>query len=250
MAEEQLAGLMVAGRPLSPEIIDSLRQASAATGVDFDFLVAQASAESGLRGAVHARQRHSTASGLFQFTAQTWLQMMREHGARHGYGELAARIAPAADGHLAVADRASEKQILDLRKDVKLAAMMAGELAKQNAAALQGALHRKANPAELHLAHLLGASGAIRFLKARAADAAQPAADVVPAAARQNPQLFYDRGDHTPHTVAAVYGKIKSRIETPLKQLAAATQPSNSAIADGLRPGPGIVDTPPKGRKV
>jgi len=249
MAEEQLAGLMVAGRPLSPEIIDSLRQASAATGVDFDFLVAQASAESGLRDGVQARQRHSSASGLFQFTAQTWLRMMREHGARYGHGDLAAAIAPAANGHLGVEDAATEKQILDLRKDAKLAGIMAGELAKQNAAALQHALHRKANPAELHLAHLLGATGAIRFLKARAADAAQPAADVVPAAARQNPQLFFDRGDHTPHTVAAVYGKIKNRIETPLKQLAAATQPAKPDAADGLRPAPGIIDTPPRGRR-
>jgi hypothetical protein len=208
MAEEQLAGLMVAGRPLSPEIIDSLKQASAATGVDFDFLVAQASAESGLRDNVHARQRHSSASGLFQFTAQTWLQMMRDHGAQFGQGELAKSIVAAPDGHLSVTNRATERQILELRKDPKLAGIMAGELAKQNAVALQHAFHRKATPAELHLAHLLGATGAIRFLRARAADADQPAADVVPAAARQNPQLFYDRGDHTPHSVAAVYGNI------------------------------------------
>jgi hypothetical protein len=247
--EQQLAGLMLAGRPLSPEIIDSLKQASAATGVDFDFLVAQASVESGLRGGVHARQRHSSASGLFQFTAQTWLQMMRSHGAEYGLGDLAARITPGANGHLSVSDRASEKQILDLRKDVKLAGIMAAELAKQNAAALQSVFHRKANPAELHLAHLLGATGAIRFLKARAADGAQSAADVMPAAARQNPQLFFDRGDHTPHSVAAVYGQIKSRIETPLRQLAAAAQPRKPDIADGLRPGPGIIDTPPKGRR-
>ncbi|HZB93361.1 MAG TPA: lytic transglycosylase domain-containing protein [Stellaceae bacterium] len=245
MAEEQLAGLMVAGRPLSPEIVDSLKQASAATGVDFDFLVAQASAESGLRDNVHARQRHSSASGLFQFTAQTWLQMMRDHGAQFGQGELAKSIVAAPDGHLSVTNRATERQILELRKDPKLAGIMAGELAKQNAVALQHAFHRKATPAELHLAHLLGATGAIRFLRARAADADQPAADVVPAAARQNPQLFYDRGDHTPHSVAAVYGNIKHRIETPLKQLAAATQPKPD-IADGLRPGPGITDSLPK----
>ena len=246
MADEQLAGTVVAGHRLTPEITESLRQASAVTGVDFDFLVAQASVESGLRGAVHARQRHSSAAGLFQFTAQTWLQMLLQHGGQYGQGELAQRITTLANGHLGVADRASEKEILELRKDVKLAAIMAGELAKENAAALQRAFRRKVNPAELHLAHLLGATGAIRFLKARTADAAQPAADVVPAAARQNPDIFFDRGDHTPHTVAAVYGKIKSRIETPLKQLAAAQ--GKPTIADGLRPGPGITDKLPKKR--
>ena len=246
MAEEQLAGLMVAGRPLSQEIIDSLKQASDATGVDFDFLVAQASAESGLRGGIHARQRHSSASGLFQFTAQTWLQMMRDHGAEFGYGELAGPIITLPNGHLGTSDRATERQILGMRTDVKLSAIMAGELAKQNAEALQHAFHRKASPAELHLAHLLGATGAIRFLRARADDAEQPAADVVPAAARQNPQLFFDRGDHTPHSVAAVYGKIKNGIETPLKQLAAASRAPRADIADGLRPGPGITDALPK----
>lgn len=247
MAEEQLAGMMVAGRPLSAEIVTSLKQASAATGVDFDFLVAQASVESGLRGGVHARQRHSSASGLFQFTQQTWLEMMREHGAKYGYGELAHHIVHHPDGHLTVSDRASERRILELRKDVRLSGIMAGELAKQNAEALQHAFHRKASPAELHLAHLLGATGAIRFLRARAADAAQPAADVVPAAARQNPQLFFDRGDHTPHTVATVYGKIKAGIETPLKELAAASGAAPKPdIADELRPGPGITDALPK----
>jgi hypothetical protein len=106
--------------------------------------------------------------------------------------------------------------------------------------------HRKAGAAELHLAHLLGASGAIRFLKAQQADAAQPAASVLPAAAKQNPSLFFESHGHTPHSVAAVYGKIKNRIETPLRQVADATPPE----AGGLRPGPGITDTPPKKRGV
>jgi len=246
MAQEPLAGLMVAGNRLSPEIVDSIKAASASTGVDFDFLVAQATVESGLRGTVHARQRHSTAAGLFQFNAQTWLRMMRAHGAENGHGDLAGQIVTLANGHLGIVDRAAEKLLLDLRQDTRLSAIMAGELARQNGQALQKALHRKAQPAELHLAHLLGATGAIRFLRARSADATQSAAGVVPAAAKQNPQLFFDRGDHTPSTVAAVYGKIKNRIETPLKQLAAATR--SVAVADRLRPGPGLTDALPRKR--
>ena len=90
------------------------------------------------------------------------------------------------------------------------------------------------------------ATGAIRFLRARTADATQSAAAVMPAAAKQNPQLFFDRGDHSPSTVAAVYGKIKNRIETPLKQLAAASQ--SLGVADHLRPGPGLTDALPRKR--
>lgn len=212
MTQEAMAGMTVAGHRLTPEVMDSIKQASASTGVDFDFLVAQASAESGLRGDVRSRQHHSTAAGLFQFNAQTWLQMMRSHGAAHGQADLAQRITRRADGHLGATDRSTENRILDLRKDVKLSAVMAGELAKQNAAALHKALHRQPDAADLHLAHLLGASGAIRFLRARQADAAQSAAAVLPAAARQNPQLFYGKGAHTPSTVAAVYGRIKAKI--------------------------------------
>jgi hypothetical protein len=242
MSEATPGGMTVAGHRLPPEIMASIREASRATGVDFDFLVAQASVESGFKGDVRARTRHSSAAGLFQFTAQTWLQMMRQHGAKYGFGDLAERIGTLTNGHLGVADKSVEKKILDLRKDVKLSAIFAGELAKENAAQLQKAFHRKAGPAELHLAHLLGATGAIRLLKARQADATQPAAAVVPAAAKQNPSLFYGRGDHTPNTVAAVYGKIKHKIETPLKQIAAAS------LTDGLRPGPGLTDALPKKR--
>ncbi len=244
MASETAAGMMVTGHRLSPEILQSLKEASAKTGVDFDFLVAQATAESGLRGEVRARQRHSSAAGLFQFNEQTWMEMVRQHGSKYGLGDVAARVTTLADGRLGTTDRALDNKILDLRKDVRLSAMFAGELAKHNATALQKALHRKADAADLHLAHLLGTTGAIRFLRAREADAAQPAATVLPAAARQNPQLFFERGDHTPKTVAAVYGKIKAKIETPLKQLAS----SPTSITDGLRPGAGLTDALPKKR--
>ena len=243
MAQEQLADLFVAGLRLTPEVSQSLHQASAATGVGFDFLVAQATVESGLKN-VHARQRHSSAAGLFQFTAQTWLGMIRAHGAQYGLGDLAQQIVSLPNGHLGVRDRASEQKILDLRQDATLSATMAGELAKANAQSLTKALHRKPSPAELHLAHLLGAAGAIRFLRARAVDASQSAAALVPEAARQNPQLFYERGDRAPASVAAVYGRIKTRIEAPLKQLAAATQ--RAAVVDALRPGPGLSDDVPK----
>ena len=243
MTSETAAGMVVAGHRLSPEIMQSLKEASAKTGIDFDFLVAQATAESGLRGEVRARQRHSSAAGLFQFNEQTWMEMVRQHGAKYGIGDLAARITTLADGHLGTTDRALDYKILDLRKDVRLSAMFAGELAKHNAAALQKALHRKADAADLHLAHLLGTTGAIRFLRAREADAAQSAAAVLPAAARQNPQLFFERGgDHTPKSVAAVYGKIKAKIETPLKQL------SGANLTDGLRPGAGLTDAIPRKR--
>ncbi len=248
--------IAVGGHTLPPEVLQSLRQASAKTGVDFGFLVAQASVESGFNA--EAVARHSSAAGLFQFTSQTWLQMMRQHGAHYGYGELAKAIEVQPNGRLGVSDPAVEKQILDLRGNVDVAAVMAAEFAKTNGARLERALGRKAGAADLHLAHLLGSNGAIRFLKARDAGGEQAAAKLVPAAARQNPQIFYGHG-RTPQSVAAVYRRIEEKMAVPLRQVAAlASEPAKPAARSGaathvaLKPGLGLLasltNLRPKGR--
>jgi hypothetical protein len=235
MSFEAATGMKVAGHVLPADIVSSLKEASRTTGVDFNFLVAQASVESGFQGNV--RSRRSSAAGLFQFTSQTWMHMMQQYGARYGYADTAKQIKPAAGGHLGTGAAASDNRILDLRKDVKLSAILAGELAKENSAHLQKALGGKIGAADLHLAHLLGAGGAVRFLKARQADGAQAAAAVLPAAARQNPTLFFDRADQSPRSVAAVYRNIKNTIETPLRQVATATgMPTRTLIGTGAPP--------------
>jgi hypothetical protein len=211
--------------------MSSLREAAAKTGVDFNFLVAQASLESGFKGSVQAN--HSSAAGLFQFTNGTWLQMMRDHGGKYGYGELAKQVKAASGGGLAVASAAAEKQILDLRRNVKLSALFAAEYAKMNATQLEAAVGHKASAAELHLAHLLGPNGAIRFLKAHEDNSSQPAAKVLPQAARQNPGLFYAHGSRSAQSVAAVYRKIQERFDRPWKQVEALE-------AEPLRPALGI----------
>ncbi len=172
----------VGGHALPPDVLQSIRSASTATGVDFKFLVAQASLESGFQADV--KSKRSSAAGLFQFTSQTWLQMVRDHGAKYGQADLARQIETHANGKLVVADKATEKQILDLRKNVTLSAQMAAELTKSNATHLERALGHKPGAADLHLAMLLGATGAVRFLKAHQSDAAASAAALVPAAAR------------------------------------------------------------------
>jgi len=251
---------VVGGHPLPADVLQSIRSASASTGVDFKFLLAQASLESGFQSEVHARR--SSAAGLFQFTNQTWLQMMRDHGQKYGQGALASQIVTQGNGKLGVEDKATEKQILDLRKNVELSAHMAAELTKTNAAHLEKALGRKPGAADLHLSLLLGATGAVRFLKAHQSDAATSAAALVPAAARQNPTIFYDTG-HTPKTVAAVYQRIEERLAGPMRQVAAleragapaqtAKAPAPSEAPIPLKPGFGLIaslPTTPPAKKV
>jgi transglycosylase-like protein with SLT domain len=236
----------VGGHALPPDVLQSIRSASTTTGVDFKFLVAQASLESGFQADV--KSKRSSAAGLFQFTSQTWLEMIRDHGAKYGQTDLASEIKAHANGRLVVANKAAERQILDLRRNVSLSAQMAAELTKSNAAHLEKALGRRPGAADLHLAMLLGATGAVRFLKAHQVDRTASAAALVPAAARQNPTIFYGSG-HTPKTVAAVYQRIEQSIAAPMRQVAAlerateqtAAAPPPSVQPIPLRPGGGLI---------
>ena len=167
-------------------VIGGIRLASARTGVDFDYLLAQAKVESGLNPAAAAPT--SSARGLYQFTAGTWLDTVRKHGAEHGLGW-------AADALKAGADPATRAAILDLRKDAGASSSMAAALASDNAKSLEHRLGRVAGATDLYLAHFLGAGGAARFLKARDADpAASASAAVLPAAARANAGVFTAKG--------------------------------------------------------
>lgn len=233
------SGTTIAGQRLSPEVMDSLRDAATKTGVDFDFLVAQASLESGFKGNAHASK--GSAAGLFQFTGGTWLQMMHDHGARYGYADLAKAVKLNPEGGATVADKETEQRILDLRGDDRLSALFAAEYAKVNGHRIESVTGHKATPAELHLAHLLGPNGAIRFIKAHDANGRQSAAKVVPEAARENPNLFYSRGSRTAQSVAAVYRNIQQKLNVPLRQVADLENAS-------LRPALGLSDNLPRPR--
>ena len=232
------SGPTIAGQRLTAPIMQSLREAASKTGVDYEFLVAQASVESGFSGAAHAAR--GSAAGLFQFTNATWLRMMHDHGAKYGYASFAKQLTYAANGALVANDKDVLERILALRQDNRLSAMFAAEYAKSNGARLEAVTGHKATAAELHLAHLLGPNGAIRFLKAHEDNEKQAAAKVVPAAARQNPGLFYARG-RTAKSVAAVYEKIQQRLSEPLREVTALE-------TEQLRPALGLSDSLPRPR--
>src|SRR3569832_820214 len=68
------------------QIIAALKQASAATGSDFHYLLGTAMRESSLKP--QAQSSTSSATGLFQFVGQTWLGLVKEHGAKYGFGGI------------------------------------------------------------------------------------------------------------------------------------------------------------------
>ena len=110
------AGAQVGRLSADPAVLAAMRGTSAATGANFDMLLSYAAMESGINPAAHAST--SSASGLYQFTEQTWLNAVREYGAAHGLGAEAALVTRQG-GQLTVDDPAARQRILDLRNDPK-----------------------------------------------------------------------------------------------------------------------------------
>lgn len=169
----------------------AIQRASASTGADFDFLMRTAARESGFNA--NAKASTSTATGLFQFIEQSWLGMMKLHGAEHGMADLADKISITRNGRYVVADRQAKADILALRTDPEVAAIMAGEFSEDARAALKNAIGRNPTDGELYTAHLLGPAGAIQLI-AGAARGETSAAAMFPEAARANRALFYTKG--------------------------------------------------------
>lgn len=208
---------------------NAIASASASTGVDFKYLYHQARIESGFNAS--AKATTSSASGLYQFTDQTWLGVMKEHGAEHGLSWAANAITKGSNGHYYVADDTTRQEILALRQSPETSAAMAGEYASDNKDVLQAKLGREANATDLYMAHFLGPAGATRFLKAKDANPDASAASVMPAAAHANRWVFYDKSGNA-RSLADVYQRFAARFDqsTPATD---GTASAGTALAAG-----------------
>ena len=157
-------------------VTGAIRQASAATGTSFNYLLATAQVESGLNPQAGAAT--SSARGLFQFIEQTWLGTIKQSGAQLGYGRYADAITKTSSGHYQVSDPAMRAEILKLRNDPTANAVMAGAFTKANADYLATKLGRQPSEGELYIAHFLGAGGAARLISLAADNPNAKGADV------------------------------------------------------------------------
>jgi hypothetical protein len=142
----------------------AIAKASARTGVGFDYLMDQAQLESGMRP--DARAQTSSATGLYQFTNQTWLATLKRHGPTHGLDWASGAITQNRNGAFTVTDPDMHAQIMGLRTHPETAAIMAAELASDNGDYLQSRMGGIPQDVDLYLAHFLGAKGAGDFLTA------------------------------------------------------------------------------------
>jgi hypothetical protein len=174
---------------IASRITGAIRDAAAATGASFDYLLKTALRESNLNP--DAKASSSSATGLFQFIDQTWLGTLKKAGASLGYGNFAESIERTSSGRYVVEDPAQRQAIMKLRTDPTAASAMAAAFTNDNAALLTKKLGRTPTDGELYIAHFMGPTGAVRLISATEASPNATAASMFPKAARANPSIFY-----------------------------------------------------------
>jgi hypothetical protein len=224
-AEAASAGSQVLALPES-HVVSALKNAAAITGSDFHYLLGTAMRESSLKP--DARSHSSSATGLFQFIDQTWLGLVKEHGARHGLSGFAGAISKDAAGRYHAAGGMKDA-ILSLRSDPNISALMAGEYAKSTEGQLRASLGREVCGGELYAAHFLGPDAACKLIRLAGSDPGASAAAQFPQAAAANKSVFF-HADGSAKSVREVYdwslaqpGSAGTLRQAPVMAAAAAT---------------------------
>ncbi len=199
----------IGGYQVSDQVLSAVREASQRTGIDFRYMMAKAATESAFQPTVRAGS--TGATGLYQFIDSTWLAMIRDHGHQYGLGHYADQIGAGGSG-IRVADPTLRREILDLRNDPRISALMAGEYALENRDYLSQTVGGPIGPTELYLSHFLGAGGASQFLNAMRQNPGQSGAALFPAAAACNGPAFFERGTGRALTVSEIYDQMASRV--------------------------------------
>ena len=174
---------------LRAAVAASIARGAALTGIAPGYLLATASAESGLR--TDARAPTSSAAGLFQFIDSTWLTTVRRYGSSLGLERAASEISLDGRGRPFVENAAARSDILALRSDALISTVLAGLLTRENARRLNTLDPSSLTAGELYAAHALGPAGASTLLRLAKETPQLSAASVFPVEAQANRRLFY-----------------------------------------------------------
>lgn len=161
----------------------------------------------------------SSATGIMQFTEDTFLGVMKTPG-------MAAQIGVDITGM-------SDAQILELRKNPQVSIMAGAALAAQNKRALTATLGREVSDAELYMAHLLGAGGAAVLIKGVDNNPQQLASTLLPKAFASNKQLF--TRDRRSISVRELYGRIAGKFATEPTQITYGDNATRQKQLDNMR---------------
>jgi hypothetical protein len=193
-----------------PQVTSAIQKASLKTGVNFAYLMQKADTESSFD--TDAGSKSSSAKGLYQFIGSTWMQMVKRYGDKYGLGDYADKISD--NGR--VSDPVARKEILALRDDPEISALMAGELAAENKQSLinSGIKAKDIGSTELYLAHFMGAGAASEFIKGMKHNPLTPAAEIFPEAARANHNVFYSKTQRE-RSLGEIYALFDKKFKVP-----------------------------------
>ncbi|GJD33250.1 transglycosylase SLT domain-containing protein [Methylobacterium aerolatum] len=201
-------------RSVPLKVVDTIVKASEEAGVDPVYMMALADKESSFD--TDAKSSASSAQGLFQFVKATWLELIRDFGARHGLTQEAAAVKGTGPG-ITVAG-GMQQRVLSLRNDPRVAAQMAAELIKRDRERIEARVGRPLSTTELYLAHFLGTASAGRFLSLSSERPDETAARAFRSAAKANRSLFTQRagGKRRHLTIAEFHTRIEDMIDARL----------------------------------
>jgi hypothetical protein len=198
-------------------IVAAIRLSSVRTGVDFSYLMKLAATESNFEPA--SQSATSSATGMYQFTHDTWLNTLKKHGAKYGLvTDYAAKIEYYVNPRTGsqrpfLRDKATYEHLLELRKNPRISAMMAAEMVLDNQQKLVDSFGREPTQTDLYLTHFLGANAAITFLRSLEQSPDKHAVELFPAAASSNQDIFHPR-TCAPRTVDEVYAHFGEKFST------------------------------------
>jgi hypothetical protein len=209
------------------DVAGAVRKAASATGTGFDYLLKTAFRESGLDP--KAKAPSSSAAGAFQFVEQTWLQVMKEDGGRFGLDAQAEQISRSRSGRYIVADVGARSEILALRHDPEVSALLAGAFTERNRESLTSSLGRAPDDGELYTAHFLGAQGGADLIRLAETRPKAPAAALFPEAAAANRTIFYDGA--RARSASEVLANLKSKHEGAPVRMPDGASPATMVVA-------------------
>ncbi len=197
-------------------IVAAIRLASVRTAVNFSYLMKLAATESNFEPASEAAT--SSATGIYQFTHDTWLNTLKMHGAKYG---LVADYAANIEYYVTrygrqrpmVRDKSMYQHLLALRKNPRIAAIMAAEMVRDNQQKLAYSFDREPTQTDLYLTHFLGTEEAITFLQSLEQSPGVHAVELFPEAASSNHYIFHPQ-TCAPRTVDEVYAHFGEKFST------------------------------------
>lgn len=219
-------------RSVPLKVVDTIVKASEEAGVDPVYMMALADKESSFE--TDAKAATSSAQGLFQFVRATWLELIRDFGARYGLDEEAASVK--GRGPAITVAGGMKDHVLSLRNDPRVAALMAAELIKRDRDRIEARVGRPLSTAEMYLAHFLGTASAGRFLSLSNEKPDETAAKAFRSAAKANRSLFTQKqgGKRRHLTIAEFQNRIEDMIDERLARYRGVT--AVAAVADTVIP--------------